>query len=74
LVDDNVNVFAISFGSFYDNPNTEDDTAMTESFPTDLLLDINIPEKGDPNSRAPRNRNLALSLSHPGVISCLDKI
>jgi len=73
LVDDNVNVFGISFGSFFDNPNPEEDTDTntTESLPSGLLLDINIPEKGDPNSRAPRNRNLALSLSQPGVVVCL---
>eukprot|EP01124_Arcella_intermedia_P003815 TRINITY_DN12138_c0_g1_i1.p1 TRINITY_DN12138_c0_g1~~TRINITY_DN12138_c0_g1_i1.p1 ORF type:complete len:225 (+),score=52.99 TRINITY_DN12138_c0_g1_i1:502-1176(+) len=73
LVDDNVDVFAISFGSFYDNPEAE--PSDTDKPPSDpLLLDLNIVEKGDAKTRAPRNRNIALSLSHPGVASCLAKI
>jgi len=74
LVDDDVNAFAISFGAFYDDPKSDSDTPTDSSLGEGLLQDINIPERGDPNSRAPRNRNLALSLSHPGVVACLQSI
>jgi len=77
LVNDNVDVFAISFGPFYDDPEAgAADTPGTDSnLPSEpLLLDVDIAEVGNPKSRAPRNRNLALSFHHPGVLACLVKI
>jgi len=76
LINDNVEVFAISFGSFYDNPEAGAADIPTDSnLPSEpLLLDVDIIENGNAKSRAPRNRNLALRLFHPGVIACLVKI
>jgi len=74
LIDDNVNVFAISCASFFDDPNVglEEETCL----PKNLLpyKDIDIPENGDPKACSSRNRNLALSLFHPAVTFLLERL
>eukprot|EP01125_Pyxidicula_operculata_P009460 TRINITY_DN3119_c2_g1_i4.p1 TRINITY_DN3119_c2_g1~~TRINITY_DN3119_c2_g1_i4.p1 ORF type:complete len:333 (+),score=31.97 TRINITY_DN3119_c2_g1_i4:189-1187(+) len=75
LINDDVEVFAISFASFYDDPEAVEDDPTDSNLPSEpLLLDVDIIEKGNSKSHAPRNRNLVLSMFHPGVVACLSKI
>eukprot|EP01125_Pyxidicula_operculata_P006403 TRINITY_DN2222_c0_g1_i11.p1 TRINITY_DN2222_c0_g1~~TRINITY_DN2222_c0_g1_i11.p1 ORF type:complete len:273 (-),score=43.48 TRINITY_DN2222_c0_g1_i11:136-954(-) len=67
LVDENLDVFAILFGSYYDDPTK----SYYRPYFDPTLQDVYIPEIGDSMKIKSRNRNLALSLSHPFVFRCL---
>jgi len=73
MVNDEVEVFAISCSSFLDDPSVVEDEE--KRLPTEpLLYDVNITVKGQPNARASRNRNIALSLFHPAVRDMLKRL
>jgi len=72
MVDDDLGVFAISCSSFFDDPTVDEEEEKQPTEP--LMYDVDVLEKGEPNARAPRNRNLALSLFHPAVKALLEKL
>jgi len=75
MINDDAGVFAISCSSFFDDPISVEEDEDAQGQPTEpLMYDVNVPEKGQPNARAPRNRNLALSLFHPAVKVLLEKL
>ena len=75
--DNNLNVFGIGIGSYYDVPpvSVEEEKLNGASTIAQLInFDLDVNEKGDSTLIVSRNRNLVLTFSHSGVKALLQKL
>jgi len=67
LLDDDLNVFGISVGSYYDNPQALPPLPSLSSAVSEIFsYDVVVLENEEKEKSDSRNRNLALTIQHPG--------